>query len=275
MRWVRVAIPAGVAVLAASGIAVAAGGSDTIDGCVATSGKAKGQLRVATGKNTKCGKNETAVSWSKTGPAGAPGAKGETGAKGDAGAQGPAGAAGPAGPAGPASAADALVLGGRALANQSVDAYVKYDGIDGESTAAGFEGQSELKSFAWSFDVNFSGTVPSGQGALSVGTFKFTKLVDKSTAVVAKRGVQGRTISPIVISFVKQTSAGPRKFMSVTLTGAFVSHFSVGGEKEPATLERDEFKVTQYAISYRPIDASGGLGGEIKFAHNLATTEVT
>ena len=84
-------------------------------------GKNKGTLRVLTG-TSKCRKGETPVSWSQTGPAGAPGTPGAAGPRGDT---GPAGPQGPAGPPGASSASDALLFGGRALTDASVDAYVK------------------------------------------------------------------------------------------------------------------------------------------------------
>jgi hypothetical protein len=65
----------------------------------------KGDLRlIDTSAGQSCRKNEAAVSWNQSGPAGPQGPAGATGAQGPAGAQGlagPAGATGPQGPAGP------------------------------------------------------------------------------------------------------------------------------------------------------------------------------
>ena len=267
MRLTRLVLPTAVAVVAASAVAYAAASSgDTVNGCVTSSGKNKGELRVLTGAG-KCSKSETAISWSKTGPQGAPGAKGDAGPRGDT------GPAGPQGPAAPSSAAEALILGGKALADASVDAYIKWDGIEGEATTAGYEGQSALKSFGMSIDQTVS---PTGVASkTTVGTFKLTKLVDKSSPVLAKKTAQGVHHTNVQISFVRQTSFGPKQYMTIKMASVVLSHWELGGEKEPATLERLELVPQQYTIAYKPMDAQGGLGGEVKFSHNVVTTEIS
>jgi hypothetical protein len=73
-----------------------------IYGCYSKSG---GSLRVFDNAVTKCGSNETQLTWNQTGPLGPigpQGVMGPAGPQGPAGAQGPAGVQGPAGPQGPA-----------------------------------------------------------------------------------------------------------------------------------------------------------------------------
>lgn len=63
-----------------------------------------GQVRIYDSEDNKpkgCGNNETAISWSQTGPPGPTGPTGPTGSTGPAGPAGPQGLEGPAGPAGP------------------------------------------------------------------------------------------------------------------------------------------------------------------------------
>lgn len=163
------------------------------------------------------------------------------------------------------------MVGGRALAGGTADVFLKVDGVEGESTASGFAGQVDVKSFG--FELENSSTGGSGQGSTTVGTFKFTKFVDKSSPVLAKRAAQGLS-TVVAFSFVRSTPAGARTFMTVRVAG-FVKHWEVGGEREPALLERVELRPTRYCIAYRPVDASGGLGGEIRFNHNVATTEIS
>lgn len=93
----------GVALLALGGVAYAsipdAGG--VIHGCY---GNSNGQLRVIDTPSASCKNNETAITWSQSGPAGPQGPTGATGpqgATGDTGDTGPAGPQGPAGSQGP------------------------------------------------------------------------------------------------------------------------------------------------------------------------------
>jgi hypothetical protein len=84
-RLVLLAAGAAALIVAAGGVALAAdsgaaGSAKTISGCYTTH---TGALRVLTKADSKCGKGETAISWSKQGPAGP---KGSTGKRGPAGA---------------------------------------------------------------------------------------------------------------------------------------------------------------------------------------------
>jgi hypothetical protein len=108
----RAAKAAGIgcaALLACAGLSVAATRDSvpTYHGCVGPAGL----LRVV-GSASSCRRNERAISWSQTGPAGPSGPqgpagpqgpKGDTGPQGEAGPQGPTGDTGPQGPAGDGS----------------------------------------------------------------------------------------------------------------------------------------------------------------------------
>jgi hypothetical protein len=101
------------------------------------------------------------VWWNQRGPAGPqgiPGPSGEAGPKGDTGAAGPAGPAGPAGAAGDS----AIVVGGEALNAGTADAFLKLDGVPGESTTPKHKGEIDLESF--SFGVKQTKATSGGGG---------------------------------------------------------------------------------------------------------------
>jgi hypothetical protein len=90
-----------------------------INACYVKSG---GVLHVIDASVRNCSKNETALSWNVTGPAGPQGTTGPAGPQGTTGPQGPQGATGPQGPAGPAGTTtlyDANAPGGQDLSGQT------------------------------------------------------------------------------------------------------------------------------------------------------------
>ncbi|MDX6280080.1 MAG: hypothetical protein QOH03_1151 [Kribbellaceae bacterium] len=107
MKKARLAgIVAAVGVIGAGSVAYAAIPDDegVVHGCYNKGGllQDKGALRVVD-KGERCRSNETAMTWSQTGPQGPlgpVGPVGPTGAKGETGTEGPAGPTGPAGPQG-------------------------------------------------------------------------------------------------------------------------------------------------------------------------------
>jgi len=83
--------------VAGGGIAFAAGGSNTIDGCY---NNTNGTLRVLTSTASGCKPNETAIQWNQEGAPGVQGQQGDPGVQGETGPQGPQGETGPQGPQG-------------------------------------------------------------------------------------------------------------------------------------------------------------------------------
>jgi hypothetical protein len=95
MRLTVVAFILGAFSVGAIAVAQSSGSStDVVNGCVA---KQTGALRVLAKGKTTCKKGESALSWNKQGPAGAPGAGGAAGAAGAQGERGPQGERGLAG----------------------------------------------------------------------------------------------------------------------------------------------------------------------------------
>ena len=90
-----------------------------INACYVKSG---GVLHVIDASVRNCSKNETALSWNVTGPAGSQGATGPAGPQGTTGPQGPQGATGPQGPRAPAGTTtlyNANAPGGQDLSGQT------------------------------------------------------------------------------------------------------------------------------------------------------------
>lgn len=94
-----VAVTVGLMLLSVIAYASIPGPDGVIHGCYKKSG---GTLRVIDRSVANCSRDETSLSWSQQGPAGAQGPAGPQGEQGPAGPAGPAGPQGETGPAGPA-----------------------------------------------------------------------------------------------------------------------------------------------------------------------------
>jgi hypothetical protein len=113
-RWAVLSAATAAIMIAGTGVALATvpDGTGVFHGCYAKHG---GELRIIDpSAGQQCKKDETAVSWNQTGPAGPQGAAGPQGPEGNTGPAGPAGpqgpkgdtgTPGPTGPAGPAGTA--------------------------------------------------------------------------------------------------------------------------------------------------------------------------
>lgn len=157
----------------------------------------------------------------------------------------------------------------------SIDTHIKFDGVEGESTHQDHTGEIELLDWAWSVS-NTAGTPGggSGVGKAEPGAVTLMKRYDKASATLAKKCAQGVHFATAVIT-ARKAGEGQKDFLKVTMKEVFVTHIGTsagaGGEiNEAVTLSYGEIE-----FGYKPQDAKGGLGGEVKFGWNVKTTKIT
>lgn len=281
-RTMRIAVPTVAALGAGGAFAVAAipDSDGTITGCYKASGSGKGQLRVVKDKDA-CTRRERAITWNEkgekgdAGAPGAPGAQGPAGPRGDTGAQGPKGDTGaqgprgdtgvpgatgprgdvgPQGPAGPAgaSAADAMMIGGQALSSGRAEAFLKLNGVVGETADKLHKGEIDIKAF--SFGVENEASVGAGglaSGKARFSSFKLEKLYDSSSPKLFEAVATGKHFSSALIT-LRTTGNQPRDFLTYELTDVVVTGYTQGGRAEPALLENVELDTAKVRVTYTP-----------------------
>ena len=259
-RGAKIGIPTVAALGAGSAIAVAAipGDDGTIDGCYS---RATGNLRVVESADD-CRKAETAIKWNQRGPAGPQGLPGPAGPKGDP---------GPAGPAGNS----AILVGGEALNAGTADAFLKLDGVPGESSDAKHKGEIDLESF--SFGVKQTATTGSAGGGAGAGkaefsSFRFEKLYDSSSPKLFLGTASGEHFKSAVVTFRKR-DAEQQEFLTYKFDDVLIEHYDQGGTQEPPLLEDVGMTFRKVEISYRPQNADGSLGDAITASWDVAANK--
>jgi type VI secretion system secreted protein Hcp len=255
-----VGIPTVAALGAGSAIAVAAipGDDGSINGCYS---KANGDLRVVE-NGADCRRRETPIQWSQRGPAGPQGIPGPAGPKGDAGPAGPAGNAG-------------ILIGGQALNAGTADAFLKIDGVPGESTDAKHKGEIDLESF--SFGVKNPGSTGSASGGAGAGkaqfsSFTFDKLYDASSPKLFLGAASGQHFKSAVLTFRKR-GGEQQDFLTYKFEDLMVEHYDQGGKQEPPLLEDVGMTFDKVEITYRPQNADGSLGSPITASWDVASNK--
>lgn len=134
------------------------------------------------------------------------------------------------------------------------DAFVKLDGIEGESTDSKHSSWIEITSCDMEIHQTISTTASSAGGAGAERTdfsdLSFTKLLDKSSPMLAVACAQGTHFNTVTIELCR---AGTEKikFLEIKLTNSFISSIalSAGGDfpSETVTLNygKIEWKYTQ------------------------------
>lgn len=243
-RGVKVAVPTVAALGAGSALAVGAipGDDGTIQGCYS---RVSGTLRVVENKD-ECRSLETAIGWNERGPAG------------------PQGVPGPQGPPGPAGDAATIIVGGEALTAGTADAFLKVDGIEGESSDSKHKGSIELESFA--FGVKQTGATGGGAGGgagkAEFSSFRIAKLYDASSPKLFHATAAGTHLKSAQVTF-RRRGDNPIEFLTYKFEDVLVDAYDQGGYKEQPLLEGVGFAFGKVTIEYRRQKPDGSLDSPI------------
>lgn len=156
----------------------------------------------------------------------------------------------------------------------TIDCYLKIDGVDGESTHKGGEGQIEVQSWAWEISNLSSSAVGggSGVGKATPGLFNFSHNYDKASPVLAKCCASGKHIATAKLTVAK-AGEGQKEFLTVTMKQVMAVSVSTGGATGGEMAENVSLSYADIEFEYKPQDDKGAMGGGIKFGHNFKTME--
>jgi type VI secretion system secreted protein Hcp len=156
----------------------------------------------------------------------------------------------------------------------SSDFHIKFDGVEGESTHK--ENKGEIQLLAWGWNVSQSSGAGSGggsgRGKATPGDFVFTHLYDKASPVLAKQCVSGKHFKDAKLT-ARKAGEGQKAYLVITLKEVFISSLSPSASGEGDIIEEVHCTYKDIEYAYKPQDDKGGLGGEIKFGWNVATSE--
>lgn len=157
----------------------------------------------------------------------------------------------------------------------SSDFHIKFDGVKGEATHK--EHKEEIEVLSWSWDVsNVSGAAGgggSGRGKAVPGAFHFTHNYDKASPVLTKNCAAGKHFKDVLLT-CRKSGEGQQDFMKVTMKEVFISSISPSGAGGGDIVENVSMTFKDIEFAYKPQDEKGGMGGEVKFGWNVATTEI-
>ena len=150
------------------------------------------------------------------------------------------------------------------------DAFLKIQGIDGESVTQGFEKWIELISFNWGVVAANSAALAEGRGG-SVGRtipqpFSFTKVTDSSSPAIFAKMTTGTHFDKVFLSCRKaggsDSGTAPQAFLKIVFTNAVISTYQEGGiaptDVRPA--ESISFVYSKIEMQTAPISTDGSLG---------------
>lgn len=146
------------------------------------------------------------------------------------------------------------------------DAFLKIDGVKGESTDEKHKDWIEILSFT--HGMNQPASVASGTGGrtgarVSMSDFSVTKVVDNSSPHLAQACCDGRHLKEVKVELCE---AGGDKhiYMVYTMENVIISSFQPGGSKgDDKPLENVTFNFGKIKWEYTPIGHDGKPGSKV------------
>jgi type VI secretion system secreted protein Hcp len=153
--------------------------------------------------------------------------------------------------------------------------YIKFENpdINGDVTAAGFEGQVEVLSFSWG--LSNTGTLASGGGGAGKASFQdlhFETGSSQASPQLAKECATGEHIQKATLSVVKSGQQAA-VYYKVVLEDVLVSSFQSAGAGDERPEESVSLNFAKIEFDYTPQSASGGQASPVVFKWDLLRNE--
>jgi len=159
------------------------------------------------------------------------------------------------------------------------DAFLKIEGIPGESTDSKHKDQIEVLSYSWGASqagaAQISRTGGHSGARADVQDFQIVKVLDKSSPNLFLFCAGGKHIPSVVLELC--SAAGDKHtYMKYTLTDALISAVSPGGSENAEgerPLEQVSFRFAKIELEYTPYDNKGKAQAALKSGWSLETNK--
>jgi type VI secretion system secreted protein Hcp len=162
------------------------------------------------------------------------------------------------------------------------DAFIKLDGVTGESQKANHKGEIEITSFSWGVSnpttAGHTGGLASGKAAHA--DFSIVKVTDKSSPTLFLNCCLGKHFDKMTLGVQKATGANSGEvYLQMDFKNVFVTSLAwagTGGAATPGITsdtphETVSFSYEEVKLSYKPQDSSGKLGSQVIAGWSVAT----
>jgi type VI secretion system secreted protein Hcp len=152
--------------------------------------------------------------------------------------------------------------------------FIKFDGIEGESTHKDHKGEIEVLS--WSWGLTNPGSATGGGSGVGKATPQELRLVhryDKASPVLAKMAASGRHVSTAMLSS-RKAGEGQKDFLKITMKEVFITSVAAHDDGSGAS-EELAMRYGSIDFSYAPQTTKGSLGTPVSFNWNVKTGKVS
>jgi type VI secretion system secreted protein Hcp len=155
----------------------------------------------------------------------------------------------------------------------SIDAFIKIDGVKGESVVKGHEGEIDVLS--WNWGLTQSGTTHvgtgGGSGKVNVQDISFVHSVDASTPTLLQACCNGKHFGSALL-VLRKAGEKPLDYVKIEFTDVLVTSVQTGGSGgEESLTEEVNLNFAKLKYTYQQQDKTGAAkGGAVEVEYNIA-----
>jgi len=155
----------------------------------------------------------------------------------------------------------------------AIDAFMKIEGVAGESVVKGMEGQIDL--ISWKWGASQQGTMHTasggGSGKVDVQDLTFAHYVDKASPTLIQFCCSGKHFSKATLT-MRKAGDNPLNYVVILLENVLISNVSMRGSQGEARLSEEvKLNFSKFSYTYQPQDATGSKsGGAITTTFDIA-----
>lgn len=152
------------------------------------------------------------------------------------------------------------------------DAFLKLEGIKGESTDSKHKDEIDIESFSWGAQqaVGHTGGGKSA-GKASISSFSFMKKTDKSSAVLFQGCCTGQHFKDALVTVRRAGGKDPVEYLKYKFSDVMVESVqwsgAAGGEETPS--ESVTLAFNKVEVTYTPMDATGKPGSPVVTSYDI------
>ena len=149
-------------------------------------------------------------------------------------------------------------------------AYIKFDGITGESSYDSGSGWCDMTAFVQSLEK--PGATYSGRRGAVGAPFEVevTKALDKASPKIAEACVKS-TITPfatVEIRLLAQIGGSQKVYLKIEMTNVIITSYSISGDADDRTTEEFSLNYEEIKVTYAQYDGTGGHMGNVDYTYD-------
>jgi type VI secretion system secreted protein Hcp len=159
----------------------------------------------------------------------------------------------------------------------TVDYFLKFDGIKGESTDAKHKDEIDIESWSWGA-TNARPASPrtggAGSGKVAMQDFHFVMKLNTASPALLKACATGQHIKLATLTS-RKAGKGQQEYLTFKFHDVLVSSYQTGGSEgsDIVPLDSVSFNFAKIEVEYKPQKPDGSLGTGVFFKYDLKSNK--